>query len=41
MQREAAAGLKYGDPCVAKEMIHSDQLAAMPTVAARCSSTRR
>ena len=28
MQREAAAGLKYGDPCVAKEMIHSDQLAA-------------
>ena len=25
---EAAAGLKYGDPCRANEMIHSDQLAA-------------
>ena len=25
---EAAAGLKYGDPCVANEMIHSNQLAA-------------
>ena len=25
---EAAVGLKYGDPLVAIEMIHSDQLAA-------------
>ena len=37
---EAAVGLKYGDPLVAIEMIHSDQLAAEAYVRGRRGGPR-